>query len=323
MKRLFGILTGIIILTFTAFGADKVNVALVLSSGGLGTGFNQMAYQALTKLEQEGEINFKYVEPSNINEDLQYLRDFAGTENYDLVIGMGTVVAESLKVAAEEYPEQKFALVGATIEIPHTVTIDFAEQEMSFLAGALSAMMSKTGIVGTIPAMDNRSFNRFKNGFRQGAQYVNPNIKVYNTYMPTTSSNPFNDPATGKNISLLMIDRGADVIMHVAEGTGRGVFQAAEEKGVYAVGCDVDEDGIVPGTILTSVRVRIDNAVYNLVTDFIEGKFKPGYTQANLSNDGVSLTDFHYTRDIIGEAKIARLKKIKDDIISGKIKVSE
>jgi basic membrane protein A len=323
MKRLLGVLTGIIILTFTAFGADKVNVGLVLSSGGLGTGFNQMAYQALTKLEQEGKIDFKYVEPSNINEDLQYLRDFAGTEDFDIVIGMGTVVAESLKVAAEEYPEQKFALVGATIEIPHTITIDFAEQEMSFLAGALSAMMSKTGVVGTIPAMDNRSFNRFKNGFRQGAQYVKSDIKVYNTYMPTTSANPFNDPATGKNIALLMMDRGADVIMHVAEGTGRGLFQAAKEKGVYAVGCDVDEDNIVPGTILTSVRVRIDNAVYNLMTDFINGKFEPGYTQANLANDGVSLTDFHYTRDIIGEQNIAMLNKIKNDIINGKIKVSE
>ncbi|WP_321328648.1 BMP family ABC transporter substrate-binding protein [uncultured Ilyobacter sp.] len=323
MKRLLGVIAGIIIFTFTAFGAEKTKVGLVLSSGGLGTGFNHMAYEALTKLQDEGEIEFKYVEPSNINEDLQYLRDFASTGDYDIVIGMGTVVAESMKVAAKEYPEQKFGLVGATIEIPNTVTIDFAEQEMSFLAGALSAMISKTGVVGTIPAMDNRSFNRFKNGFRQGAQYVNPKVKVYNTYMPTTSSNPFNDPATGKNISLMMMDRKADVIMHVAEGTGRGLFQAAKERGVYAIGCDVDEDGVLPGTILTSVIVRIDNAVYSLVSDLIKGKFAPGYTQANLASNGVSLTDFRYTKDIIGKEKIAKLNKIKNDIIKGKIKVSE
>lgn len=322
MKKILMVLFTLVLWSVT-LAEERLNVGLVMSSGGLGTGFNQMAYSALTELEKDGKIDFKYVEPSNVTEDLEYLRDFSSEGDYDLIIAMGSVVAESLKEVVKYYPEQNYALVGATLDLPNTVTMDFAEQEMSFLAGALAAMMSDTGIVGTIPAMDTKSFNRFKNGFKQGAQYIESDIVVLNTYMPTTSTNPFSDPVNGKNISQLMIDRGADVIMHIAEGSGRGVFEAAKENNTFAIGCDVDEDGEMPGTILTSVRVRIDNAIVNIVEGLLEGEFDPGYKMVGLASGAVSLTDFNHTKDIIGKEKMIRLKKLEENIISGKIVVSE
>jgi len=322
MKKLLVLLLTLVLWNLS-MAEEKINVGLVMSSGGLGSGFNQMAYSALTELEKEGKIEFKYVEPSNVTEDLEYLRDFSAQGDYDLVIAMGSVVAESLKEVVKDYPEQKYALVGATLDLPNTLTFDFAEQEMSFLAGALAAMMSENNVVGTIPALDTRSFNRFRNGFRQGAQHINSEIVVLNTYMPTSSTSPFSDPANGKNISQLMIARGADVIMHVAEGSGRGVFEAAKENGTYAIGCDIDEDGKMPGTILTSVRVRIDNAVTNIIEDILAGGFTPGYTMEGLASGAVSLTDFDYTRDIIGSEKLAILKGLEEAIIAGEIVVSE
>lgn len=321
MKKLFILI--FLLLNLAVYSKDKINVGLVLSSGGLGTGFNQMAYDGLKKAEDEGLITFKYVEPSNITEDLVFLRDFSRENNFDLVIGMGSVVAESIKKVATEFPDQKYAIVGGTITVPNTITIDFAEQEMSFLAGALATMMSNNNKIGVLLGMDNRSFNRFKHGFTQGAKYIDKDVMVISSYMPTTSSNPFNDPVTGKNISNLMISRGTDVILQVAEGTGQGVFAAAKEKNIYAMGSDIDQDGEVPGTILTSVRVRIDNAVYNLIKEVKNNKFKEGYRQSGLAENGVSLTDFNYTKKIIGHDKLNLLDKIKKDIISKKIIVSE
>lgn len=321
MKKLFILI--FLLLNLAVYSKDKINVGLVLSSGGLGTGFNQMAYDGLKKAEDEGLITFKYVEPSNITEDLVFLRDFSRENNFDLVIGMGSVVAESIKKVATEFPNQKYAIVGGTITVPHTITIDFAEQEMSFLAGALATMMSNNNKIGILLGMDNRSFNRFKHGFTQGAKYIDKDVTVISSYMPTTSSNPFNDPVTGKNISNLMISRGTDVILQVAEGTGQGVFAAAKEKNIYAMGSDIDQDGEVPGTILTSVRVRIDNAVYNLIKEVRNDKFKEGYRQSGLAENGVSLTDFNYTKKIIGHDKLNLLDKITKDIISKKIIVSE
>ena len=312
-----------LLLSLATYSKNKINVGIVFSSGGLGTGFNQMAYEGLKKAEAEGLITFKYVEPSTLTEDLVFLRDFSREGNFDLVIGMGTVVAESIKKVATEFPDQKYAIVGGTITVPNTITIDFAEQEMSFLAGALATMMSDSNKIGILLGMDNRSFNRFKHGFTQGAKYVNKDVLVITSYMPTTSSNPFNDPVTGKNISNLMISRGTDVILQVAEGTGNGVFEAAKEKNIYAIGSDIDQDGEAPGTILTSVRVRIDNAIYNLTKEVLNGKFHEGYRQSGLAENGVSLTDFNYTKKLIGANKLAKLDQMNKDIISGKIIVSE
>lgn len=327
MKKIIRVLIIIFSLILSSFSMGqnkKPVIGLVMSTGGLGSGFNQMAYSALAKLEKEGKIeSFKYIEPNSVAEDIQYLNDFSSSKEYDLIIGMGTIVAESLKEVQKNYPEQKYALVGGTAVIPNTKTIDFAEHEVSFLAGALSALMSKNGVVGTIPAMSNKSFNRFVHGFAQGAKYVNKDIKVLNTYMPTTSSNPFNDPVTGKNIALIMNDRGADVIFHIAELTGTGVFEAGKDRGFYAIGCDEDEDGKMPGVILSSVRVRIDNAVYNMVEDLINGKFKTGYAMEGFKTKGVSLTDFNYTKETIGGENLKKLESIKKDIILGKILVSE
>ncbi len=315
----------IFIISTLAFGVDnkKINVGLILSSGGLGTGFNQMAYDALEKAQNEGLITFKYVEPSNITEDLEFLRDFSKDKNFDLIIGMGSVVAESIKEVTAVYPNQKYAIVGGTIVVPNTATIDFAEQEISFLAGALASLMSESNKLGILLGMDNKSFNRFRNGFTQGAKYINKKSTVMISYMPTTSSNPFNDPVTGKNIANLMVSSGVDVILQVAEGTGQGVFESAKENKVYAIGSDIDQDSEVPGTILTSVRIRIDNAVYNLVKNLKEGIFVEGYSQSGLTDNGVSLTDFTYTKDIIGIEKIKKIERLKEDIISGKIKVYE
>lgn len=303
---------------------EAPKIGLIMSTGGLGSGFNKMAYDALIRLKEEGKISdFKYIEPNNVAEDAQYLRDFSNSGEYNLIIGMGTVVAQSLEDVQKGFPNQKYALVGGTTVIEGTKTVDFAEHEVSFLAGALSALVSKNEVVGTIPAMKNKSFDRFVNGFKQGAKYVNPKIKVLNTYIPTTSGNPFNDPVAAKNIALQMNKKGADVIFHIAELSGMGVFEAARENNFYAIGCDEDEDGKLPGVILTSVRVRIDNAVYNVVEELIRGEFKTGYKMANFADTGISLTDFNFTKEKIGEENLKRLEEIKNKIIAREIIVKE
>ncbi len=317
----------ILLLSFTVLGekkAEKLNIGLVMSTGGLGSGFNRMAYDALEELKENGTIeSYKYIEPNNVSEDYQFLDDFSGKENFDLIIGMGSVVAESLKEIQKKYPNQKYALVGGSPQIPNTTTINFKEHEAAYLAGALAAMVSKTKIIGIIPAMDNKSFNKFTNGYTAGAKYVDKDIKVLVAYMPTSSANPFSDPVTGKNIADSLNDRGADVILHVAEGTGSGVFESAKNRGYFAIGCDEDEDFKIPRTILTSVRVRIDNAVVTLVENLKKGEFVSGHVLADLKTKGVSLTDFKYTKEQIGKNNLLKLEKIKEEILNGKIVVKE
>jgi len=98
-----------------------------------------------------------------------------------------------------------------------------------------------------------------------------------------------------------------------------GVIEACKEKGVYAIGVDSNQDDVVKGTVLTSVIKNLDIAVFDTVKQCIENKFTGGVFVYGLKDNGVSLTDFKYTKDKIPAEYLERLEIIKKDIIDGKI----
>ena len=301
----------------------KKNIAVVYSTGGKGDkSFNDAVFHGLEKAKAELGIKFSEYEPKNAeSEAKEALEKFAETGEYDLIIGVGFTMKESVMAAATAYPDQKFAIVDETITgLPNVTSLTFKEHEGSFLVGALAAMMSKTGTVGFIGGMENPVIQKFEAGFAQGAKYINPNIKVLTVYIG--GSNAFNDPASAKTKSETLIQQKADVLYHAAGGSGAGVFQAAKEKNVYAIGVDSNQDDIVPGTILTSMMKYVDVATFNIVKDTLEGKYTNEHHEYGVKENGVGTTDFKNTKDKIGEENIKKLDQIKQDISDGKITVS-
>ncbi len=330
MKKIFMLMLALATLFLTACGGkkeaepakateeEKLNVGIVLSVGGLGDkSFNDSAYRGLENAKKDLGINFKYVEPASPAEDEQYLREFAEND-YDLVVGVGFLMRDALEQVATDFPEVKFALIDETVELPNVSSLLFAEDEGSFLVGALAAMMSESGAVGFVGGMEVPLIQKFQNGFEAGAKYVNPEIRTLGLY--TSGPNPFNDPVRGKENALSLIKQGADVVYHAAGGTGVGVIDAAKQAGVYAIGVDSNQDGVAEGTVLTSMVKNVDIAVYNTVKDIQAGEFKAGVNVLGVAEGGVGTTDFEFTREIIGEEKLAKLEEIKDKIINKEIK---
>jgi len=330
MKKILILLTVVFAMLLTACGgkteevkevnADApLNVGIVLSTGGLGDkSFNDSAYRGLTMAEEQLGIKFKYVEPASPSEDIQFLREFAEND-YDLVIGVGFLMKDSVEAVAKEHPNVKFAIIDEVIDADNVTSLVFAEDEGSFLVGALAAMMSKTDTVGFVGGMEVPLIQKFERGYVQGAQYVNPDIKITTLY--TSGPNPFNDPVRGKENAIAEYNQGADVIFHAAGGTGTGVIEGAKEMGIYAIGVDSDQDYVAPGTVLTSMIKNVDQAVFATVKDVKEGTFKKGVNRFGVANNGVGISKLEYTKDIIGEKKIQKLKEIKQGIIDGSIKL--
>jgi basic membrane protein A len=330
MKKILILLTVVFAMLLTACGGSKeeaatdggakpLNVGIVLSTGGLGDkSFNDSAYRGLEMAKEELGINFKYVEPASPSEDQQFLREFA-ENNYDLVVGVGFLMKDSVAAVAKEFPEVKFAIIDEIIDAPNVTSLVFAEDEGSFLVGALAAMMSKTNTIGFVGGMEVPLIQKFQSGYEQGAKYVNPKIKVTTLY--TSGPNPFNDPVRGKESAIAEYNQGADVIFHAAGGTGTGVIEGCKSKGIFAIGVDSNQDYVAPGTVLTSMVKYVDNAVFATVKDVQEGTFKAGTNRFGVANDGVGITELEFTKDIIGEEKISKLEQIKKDIIDGKIKL--
>lgn len=303
------------------FAAKPTRVGIVLSTGGLGDkSFNDAAYRGLEQAQKDLGIEFKYVEPASPAEDEEFLREYAEA-GYDLIIATGFQMTESARTVAADYPDVKFLMIDDVIDLPNVKSMVFKEEEGSFLVGVIAGLMTKNNAVGFVGGMENPLIKKFEVGFKQGAEYVNPKVKFFSVY--TTGPNPFNDPVRGKENAISEINQGADVIYHAAGGTGMGVIAAAKEKGVFAIGVDSNQDAVEPGTVLTSMLKNVDVGVFDTIKALTKGKFVSGLAVYGAKEDGVGVTNFEFTKEIIGAEKLAKFEEIKAKLMAGEIKVSD
>lgn len=303
------------------FAAKPIKVGIVLSTGGLGDkSFNDAAYRGLEQAQKDLGIEFKYVEPVSPAEDEEFLREYAEA-GYDLIIATGFQMTESARTVAADYPDVKFLMIDDVIDLPNVKSMVFKEEEGSFLVGVIAGLMTKNNAVGFVGGMENPLIKKFEVGFKQGAEYVNPKVKFFSVY--TTGPNPFNDPVRGKENAISEINQGADVIYHAAGGTGMGVIAAAKEKGVFAIGVDSNQDAVEPGTVLTSMLKNVDVGVFDTIKALTKGEFVPGLVVYGAKEDGVGVTNFEFTKEIIGAEKLAKFEEIKAKLMAGEIKVSD
>jgi basic membrane protein A len=309
--------------------APTKKVALIIAQGGLGDrSYNDLAYSGLEKAAKDFGVEIKAIEsPDPVGEGEQLLRT-AAESGFDLVITLEYSHFDPLARVAPDYPDTLFGIVNIAVEQPNVVSIIFKEHEGSFLAGALAAMVTTMEdnpkvnadkMIGVIGGVQSAGIDKFLVGYEEGAHYVDADVEVLKAY-----SEGFGDPAKGKELTLAMYEKGADIVYQVAGGTGEGVFEAAEEKNHYAIGVDSNQDYIKPGFILTSMLKHVDVAVYDVVSRLVDGTLEGGVTvEYGLKEDGVGLSPMEYTKGVIPQTFLDKINEIRDKIISGEIKVTD
>jgi basic membrane protein A len=170
--------------------------------------------------------------------------------------------------------------------------------------------------------MDIPLIHKFETGYAEGARYANPKVEVFENYVGVTDA-AWNNPGKGKELAKAQIERGADVIFQAAGNSGLGVFDAAEEVNKLAIGVDSNQNWVKPGFILTSMIKRVDVSVFNSVKDIVEGHFKGGIHELGLENDGIDYALDNYNRNLIPQAVLDEVERAKQDIIAGRIKVTD
>ena len=246
--------------------------------------FNEAAYQGAERFKKETGIAYREFEVTAEAQREQALRNMA-RRGAHVVVGIGFSQATGMEKVAKEFPNIKFAIVDAVVNLPNVRSIVFKEHEGSFLVGMAAAMASKTGKVGFVGGMDIPLIRKFALGYEEGVKYVNAKAEVFQNMTGTTPA-AWNDPTRGGELARSQFDRGADVIYAAAGATGLGVLQAAKDKGRLAIGVDSNQNHIHPGTILTSMVKRVDLAVYEAFKTAKDGTWKPG-----LRNLGVEQVD--------------------------------
>ena len=314
----------------------KIRVGIVFDIGGKNDrSFNAAAWEGVKRAQNDLDICLYDVEPGNPTSIEPAMRAFA-EKNFDLIIGVGFAQGPIMQKVATDYPNIKFAIVDGVIvdydgkPFANVADLVFREHEGSYLVGMIAASKSKTGTLGFLGGMDIPLIHKFETGYAEGARSVNPNIKIIDNYVGVTDG-AWNNPGKGKELSLAQIEKGADVIFTAAGNSGLGAFDAVEQYGKnaqgeankFVIGVDSNQNGVKPGFVLTSMVKRVDNAVYDVVKEVLDGKFEGGFHAFGLDKDGVAYAVDDNNKSLIPPDVIAKAEEAKKRIVAGEIKVTD
>ncbi len=302
--------------------AAEVNPAVVFDMGGkFDKSFNEGVFNGVERFKKETGIEYREFEVTNETQREQALRRMA-QRGANPVIGVGFAQAPALEKVAKEFPDTRFAIIDAVVDLPNVRSIVFKEHEGSFLVGMIAAMKSGSGKVGFVGGMDIPLIRKFACGYEQGAKYVNAGTEVVQNMTGTTPS-AWNDPTRGSELAKSQFDRGVDVIYAAAGGTGVGVYQTAEDSGKFAIGVDSNQNYLHPGTMLTSMLKRVDVAAYKAFNDAHDGNWTSGIQVLGLAEDGVGWALDEHNTDLVTDEMKAQVEKAAAEIVSGQLKVHD
>jgi basic membrane protein A len=298
----------------------RAEPAVVYDMGGkFDKSFNEAAYEGAERWKAETGGEYREIELSSEAQREQALRRMADS-GANPVVTVGFAYASTMDQLAPEYPDTDFVTVDAFVDHPNIRNYSFAEHEGSYLVGVLAAMASESGTVGFVGGMDVPLIRKFACGYVQGVKATNPDAVVIQNMTGTTPS-AWNDQTRGSELTRAQVSQGADVVYHAAGGTGIGVLQAAADEGILGIGVDSNQNYLQPGSVLTSMLKRVDNAVYEAFSDSTSDDFSTETRMMNLETDGVGYAVDENNQDLITPEMAAAAEEAKAKIISGEIEV--
>lgn len=305
--------------------APQKRIGLIFDVGGRGDkSFNDAAYLGASRAERELDVSVSYLEPASTEDREAALRLFAA-RGFDLVIGVGFIFSSDIDAVARAYPATRFAGVdyspGPGGVPPNVAALAFREEEGSFLVGAVAGFMTKSGHVGFVGGMAGPLIRKFEVGYIAGVESACARDKrtctVHAAYAGTTPD-AFRDPAKGKALTTAQIASGSDVVYHASGATGHGVFEAAADAHVLAIGVDSDQYDEMPGTVVTSMIKRGEIAVFDIVRDVVEGHFRGGMRVFGLAEDGVDYVHDGPHARIPDDVK-GKVEALRADVVAKRI----
>jgi basic membrane protein A len=267
---------------------------------------------------------------SNIGEETDARRQerlaALAESGYNPVV-VGFVYGEALRTVALQYPKTEFAILDDSSlarDHPNVTGLVFADNEGSYLVGAIAARASRTGVLGFIGGADVPFIAKFHAGFAAGAAAVRPGIGVISKYFANEPKfSGFTSPAKVRAVAAAMYESGADVVYHATGSAGTGVFQAAKAAGQMAIGVDSDQYLTAPTdtrtSILTSMLKRIDAGVRRYIQTRTDKSSFPRVGRFNLANEGVG---YSKSNPLI-QPYVATAEGLRDLIIAGKVRVPD
>jgi len=234
--RFLGVVAALMVLATACGGSTpstttkQYKIGLVTDIGGLNDqSFNHLAYVGLEKAKQDFGIKDDVTESKSGDDYVPNLTHYASL-NYDLVIGVGFLMAEAVGTVSGQFPSVHFALIdgagtdskGNDLKHANVESLFFKEQDAGAMVGVIAGWLEKNGkakknqhIIGAVGGISIPPVDHYIAGYRWAAKMEDPQINVLVGY-----SNDFTDSAKCKTVAQSQVQQGADILFQVAGGCG-------------------------------------------------------------------------------------------------------
>jgi WD40 repeat protein/transcriptional regulator with XRE-family HTH domain len=310
-------------------------ICQVTNTGGLNDNyFNELIYQGIEDAARQHDWNASILQSSSTSDFARNLKVFVDAD-CQLIVAPGTLV-EQIQSAAEINPGQRFMIMDFGMDPPldNVWVQTYATDQAAFLAGYLSASVTKTGKVGVFGGIDIPPVTSFMDGFALGVDYYNQkhaaNVEVIGWDVEKHEglfSGGFCCSTEGRQAARQLLDAGADVILPVAgQSVSAGAGAEVQENGGAWI-IDVDTDWTVTNSefkdiILTSIEKRFDISVLQTANAIENGTFIGGIHVGNLETGEVRISSISNLEGLLAPGIQIELEQITADIIAGKIKTA-
>ena len=322
-----------------------IKVGMVTDAGTIDDkSFNQGTWEGVLEYKEDNpNTEVQYLMPTGeTTQDYLEAIDNLAMTGVEVMVLPGFKFEEALGVAQEKYPEIKFVAIDAEplsgtdvdgnplYEVAdNTVSIFFAEQQASFLAGVATALETQTNKVAFLGGMEVPAVQKLGWGFVAGIAYANANLGTEVEVTDYIYQGTFTDLDAGKAIAAGMYDKGVDVVFAAAGGVGVGAINETKTRAeagneVFIVGVDVDQydEGLLTdgsSVILTSAMKYLGRAAYDQINAYANGEFEGGRTiLMDVNANGVGLPGVNPN---LSDATVKEVNEVAEMIKVGEIEV--
>lgn len=254
--------------TLLAQEAAKVGFVYVSPIGDAGWTFQHELGRREMDKALGAKVQSKVVENVAEGADAErVIREFAAS-GHQVVFATSFGYMNYVERVAKQFPKVTFLHATGYKQGKNFGNYNARFYEGRYLTGVIAGKMSKSNILGYVGAFPIPEVLQGINAFILGARSVNPKAEVRVIWV-----NAWYDPGKEREAAMTLISQGADVVTHHTDSTA--TVQAAEERGVYAVGYHSDMSKYGPKAHLTATTHHWGEFYTKTVQDVIAGKWQP------------------------------------------------
>jgi basic membrane protein A and related proteins len=276
------------------------------------SGWSALAYEGLQAIKTEtgAEVSNQVAAGNDIREAM---RAYA-QKKYNVVFGHGFEYNSIGVEVAKDFPDTVFVSSSGAATAKNAGAIRFYLEQGFYLAGVFAAKQSKSGVVGMVGGPDVPSIRSTFKAFKAGAEATNPSIKVLEAFTGNGD-----DVAAAKRVAETMIKEKADVLIHQANAAAQGVFNAAKDAGIVALGANLDQNSNDSGAVIASATISAKAAYVEVVKLVKSGKFNASVVELGMNKGAIDFVLNSSMKDKVAPGAAEAVEEAKKKLLDGSI----